>query len=210
MLLGEGRTMRAPQPQPCLTLIPSRKGARSKELPVRWHDSQLVSAARIGRRIGGGTWAVSKIALAMFLDDDMVALAAYQAGDRTSDLVSPYFERFGLASRKVEFLQFSQSRLVYRCADSRADACPHGEPEASADFKKQTPAGAVMSAGVRAGGWREARGELDEPLLGVTPRTAPSSKRHAVQPASSNDVQLRSRYRFKTQEITRCANLSRS
>jgi hypothetical protein len=33
----------------------------------------------LGRRIGGGTWSVSKVALAMFLDGDLKALRAYQA-----------------------------------------------------------------------------------------------------------------------------------
>jgi hypothetical protein len=47
----------------------------------------------LGRRVGGGTWSVSKVALAMFLDGDTVALKAYHAGDRASDLVAPYFER---------------------------------------------------------------------------------------------------------------------
>jgi hypothetical protein len=47
----------------------------------------------LGRRVGGGTWSVSKVALAMFLDGDTMALKAYHAGDRASDLVAPYFER---------------------------------------------------------------------------------------------------------------------
>src|SRR5580704_4862902 len=38
----------------------------------------------LGRRIGGGTWSVSNVALAMFLDGDLRALRAYHAGDRTS------------------------------------------------------------------------------------------------------------------------------
>jgi hypothetical protein len=38
----------------------------------------------LNRRIGGGTWAVSKVALAMFLDGDFAALRAYHAGDRTT------------------------------------------------------------------------------------------------------------------------------
>jgi hypothetical protein len=50
----------------------------------------------LGRRVGGGIWMVSKVALAMFLDDDLKALKAYHAGDRTSDLVAPYFKRAGL------------------------------------------------------------------------------------------------------------------
>jgi hypothetical protein len=47
----------------------------------------------LGRRVGGGTWSVSKVALAMFLDGDEVALRAYHAGDRSHELVTPYFER---------------------------------------------------------------------------------------------------------------------
>lgn len=50
----------------------------------------------MGRRIGGGTWSVSKVALAMFLDGDQRALRAYHAGDRTSELIAGYFERSGL------------------------------------------------------------------------------------------------------------------
>jgi hypothetical protein len=56
---------------------------------------------RLGRRVGGGTWMVSKVALAMFLEDDPKALAAYHAGDRSSDLVESYFKRMGL--RASEF-----------------------------------------------------------------------------------------------------------
>ena len=47
----------------------------------------------LGRRVGGGTWSVSKVALAMFLDGDAKALRAYHAGDRSSEMVAPYFER---------------------------------------------------------------------------------------------------------------------
>jgi hypothetical protein len=50
----------------------------------------------LGRRVGGGTWVVSKVALAMHLDGDLKALRTYHAGDRTSNLVAPYFERAGL------------------------------------------------------------------------------------------------------------------
>jgi hypothetical protein len=46
----------------------------------------------IGRRIEG-QWAVSKCALAMFLDGDRAALKAYLEGDRTSRAVVGYFER---------------------------------------------------------------------------------------------------------------------
>ena len=44
----------------------------------------------LGRRVGGGTWSVSKVALAMFLDGDLNALRAYHAGDRTGELVTRY------------------------------------------------------------------------------------------------------------------------
>lgn len=50
----------------------------------------------IGRRVGGGQWIVSKVALAMFLDGDEVALAAYKDGDRSSSCVAVYFRREGL------------------------------------------------------------------------------------------------------------------
>lgn len=50
----------------------------------------------IGRRVGGGQWIVSKVALAMFLDGDEVALVAYKKGDRSSDRVVAYFRREGL------------------------------------------------------------------------------------------------------------------
>jgi hypothetical protein len=55
----------------------------------------------LGRRIGGGPWSVSKVALAMFLDDDLKALRAYHAGDRTNDLVAPYFKRAGLRANSL-------------------------------------------------------------------------------------------------------------
>jgi hypothetical protein len=47
----------------------------------------------LGRRVGGGTWSVSKVALAMLLNGDMRALRAYHAGDRTSEVVMPYFKQ---------------------------------------------------------------------------------------------------------------------
>jgi hypothetical protein len=48
------------------------------------------------RRIGGGTWLVSKAALAMFLDGDMKALQAYHAVDRTGPIVMPHSNAWGL------------------------------------------------------------------------------------------------------------------
>jgi hypothetical protein len=46
----------------------------------------------IGRRIGG-QWAVSRVALAMFLDGDLDALRAYLSGDRGSSTIIEYFIR---------------------------------------------------------------------------------------------------------------------
>jgi hypothetical protein len=52
----------------------------------------------IGRRIVGGPWCVSRVALAMLLDGDADALTAYLAGDRHGPLVAPYYERLGLGA----------------------------------------------------------------------------------------------------------------
>jgi hypothetical protein len=53
----------------------------------------------IGRRIAGGVWAVSKVALAMLLDGDIEALAAYRdRGARaSSEPVARYYRRCDLA-----------------------------------------------------------------------------------------------------------------
>jgi hypothetical protein len=51
----------------------------------------------IGRRVAGGPWCVSRVALAMLLDGDAAALRAYHSGDRHGPLVAPYFHRLGLA-----------------------------------------------------------------------------------------------------------------
>src|SRR5665213_1037072 len=50
----------------------------------------------MGRKVGG-VWRVSRPALAMFLDGDHVALAAYHAGVRRAPPVLEYFERAGLS-----------------------------------------------------------------------------------------------------------------
>jgi hypothetical protein len=57
------------------------------------------SIYNLGRRIAG-QWRVSKVALAMFLDSNGVALRAYLAGDRESEVVLEYFERCGLSQNK--------------------------------------------------------------------------------------------------------------
>jgi hypothetical protein len=50
----------------------------------------------LGRRVGG-RWMLSRVALAMYLDGDTRALAAYLQGDRESELVVGYFARYGLS-----------------------------------------------------------------------------------------------------------------
>ena len=69
--------------------------------PIFWKSENTIRlwAERygIGRKIGGD-WHISRVALRIFLDGDMVALAAYHAGDRTNPLVRPYFERAGCAA----------------------------------------------------------------------------------------------------------------
>jgi hypothetical protein len=107
--------MRPAEPQVCLTLIPYDKREGFSLGEAADLAGKSVGTIRnwclqhgIGRRVGGGTWVVSKVAFAMFLDDDMVALAAYQSGDRSSPLVAPYFERFNLISQKPQSSQSSQ------------------------------------------------------------------------------------------------------
>jgi hypothetical protein len=58
-------------------------------------------AHHIGRKIGG-TYAVSRPALQMFLEDDRKTLQRYLAGDRASESVAGYFARYGLAGVLAE------------------------------------------------------------------------------------------------------------
>lgn len=51
-------------------------------------------------RLVGGRMMLSRVALAMFLDDDAKALRAYLSGDRQTELVTKYFARFGLEAKK--------------------------------------------------------------------------------------------------------------
>jgi hypothetical protein len=107
--------MRPAEPQVCLTLKPFDKREGFSLGEAADLAGKSVGTVRnwclhhgLGRRVGGGTWVVSRVAMAMFLDDDMVALAAYQSGDRSSPLVAPYFERFNLISQKPQSSQSSQ------------------------------------------------------------------------------------------------------
>jgi hypothetical protein len=54
----------------------------------------------IGRRVEGGPWLISKVALAMFLDGRRDLLKRYLDGDRTSGEVLDYFRRQGLAATR--------------------------------------------------------------------------------------------------------------
>ncbi|MCK2056919.1 helix-turn-helix domain-containing protein [Methylobacterium sp. 37f] len=47
----------------------------------------------IGRRVVGGDWMLSRVALLMLLESNSAALAAYLAGDRESQAVTDYFRR---------------------------------------------------------------------------------------------------------------------
>jgi hypothetical protein len=48
----------------------------------------------IGRRIAGGQWMVSRVALQILLEGDYDALRRYLSGDRQSEVVIAYFRRF--------------------------------------------------------------------------------------------------------------------
>jgi hypothetical protein len=65
----------------------------------------------IGRRVCG-RWAVSKIALAMHLDGNKDALNAYLNGDRTSSLVTEYFERCGVPLPQFRVAKTSAPRSL--------------------------------------------------------------------------------------------------
>ncbi len=76
----------------CMSLKQAANVAGRSESTMRgWAE-----AHGLGRRIGGGPWSISRVALAMFLDGDIDALWLYHAGDRTSLLVKRYFDRAGI------------------------------------------------------------------------------------------------------------------
>lgn len=79
-------------PREGINLVTAAKRAGKSETTIRNWCAQH----GLGRRVGGGVWVVSQIALAMFLDGDTAALAAYHSGDRSSSRVSQYFDRFAL------------------------------------------------------------------------------------------------------------------
>ena len=93
-------------------LLPSGPLCLPPSTGARWHftgqrvDQQapeiLLTAARhirnwciehgVGRRVGGGQWVVSNVALAMFLDGDDVVLTAHKEGNRSTTAWSPTSE----------------------------------------------------------------------------------------------------------------------
>jgi predicted transcriptional regulator of viral defense system len=76
----------------CITLRQAADIAGKSESTMRGRCEER----GLGRRVGGGSWMVSKVALAMFLDGDLKALKAYHAGNRTEPTVIAYFRRVGL------------------------------------------------------------------------------------------------------------------
>ena len=89
--------MREPEENRWMVLVPfdAREGISLSQAAQSTVRSWCVQHG-LGRRVGGGVWVVSKVALSMFLDGDWKALAAYLAGDRSSSLVIPYFKQFKL------------------------------------------------------------------------------------------------------------------
>ena len=71
----------------------SKTGKNARTI-INWCE-----AYGLGRKIGG-TWAISKVALAMHLDGATWALQKYLNGDRHSPDVVEYFNRTGVPLRK--------------------------------------------------------------------------------------------------------------
>jgi hypothetical protein len=86
----------------------------------------------LGRRIGGGTWSVSKVALAMHLDGDKKALRAYHAGSRDDPRVVRYFEREGL-----RFLVAPFAIAIQRAATNDPDGVPNSHHRRTRGPKRQ-------------------------------------------------------------------------
>ena len=77
-----------------ITVRQAAKIARRSESTVRtWCEDY-----HVGRRVVGGPWQVSRVALGMLLDDNEAALNAYLSGDRSGPEVSRYFSVLELAA----------------------------------------------------------------------------------------------------------------
>ncbi len=59
----------------------------------------------IGRRVAGGVWIVSRVALEMLLADDDAALFCYHYGDRSDPIVQRYFVLTGVPFRNPAVCQ---------------------------------------------------------------------------------------------------------
>lgn len=66
----------------------------------------------IARRVGGGHWIFSRVALQMFLDGNEVALIAYLRGDRASPAVVAYYEDIGLADLTRRWHSFATAKAA--------------------------------------------------------------------------------------------------
>jgi hypothetical protein len=62
----------------------------------------------IARKIAGGNWQVSWIALQMLLESNWEALAAYNVSDRTSPRVADYLKRFEEFARQRD----AQAKII--------------------------------------------------------------------------------------------------
>ena len=100
--------MRPPETATWRVLVPydPREGISLRAAAVRAGKSETTvrdwcRARGLGRRVGGGAWVVSKVALAMHLDGDGEALAAYLAGDRASAAVALYYSRHDVPLPKL-------------------------------------------------------------------------------------------------------------
>jgi hypothetical protein len=113
--------MTAVQDEPAILRPFNRDEAISTATAAEIADRSIRTVRRwcachaIGRRIRGGEYAVSRPALAMFLDGDSDALEAYLAGDRQTPLVTEYFSRLGVAlPRGLSLVVNNEGRT--RCA----------------------------------------------------------------------------------------------
>ena len=59
---------------------------------------RLVARYDLGRRIGGGNWKVSRVALRTFVENDPEALAAYHDGRRDDPVEQRYLEAVGIVT----------------------------------------------------------------------------------------------------------------
>jgi hypothetical protein len=108
--------MRPPEPTSWRVLVPfdPREGISLKAAAARSGKSETTvrdwcKAYGLGRRVGGGVWVVSQVALSMHLDDDRKALAAYLAGNRSSAAVLAYYSRHGVPLPKLAFIHSATS-----------------------------------------------------------------------------------------------------